>query len=67
LDQVLGLVMLAAYIVAVVGLAAGITWAIVKIFPTERGDAKPDEPKKEASSNDAAPGGRLFRRAKRAS
>jgi hypothetical protein len=65
LEQVLGLVFLAAYITGVVGLAAGITWAIVKIFPTERGDDKKDNEKKQSSTNDAVPGGRLFRKSKR--
>jgi hypothetical protein len=58
--------MLAVYILAVVGLAAAITWAVVKIFPTESNAGKPtDEKKKQPPSNDSVPGGRLFRRAKR--
>ena len=65
MDQVLGLVLLAAYITGVVGLAAGITWVIVTVFPTERGDDKKEDEKKQSSTNDAAPGGRLFRKSKR--
>ena len=67
LEQALGLVFLAAYIAGVVGLAAGITWAIVKIFPTERDEDKKDKDneKKQSSTNDAVPGGRLFRKSKR--
>jgi hypothetical protein len=58
--------MLAAYITGVVGLAAGMTWAVVKIFPTESNSEKPpDEKKKQPPTNDSVPGGRLFRRAKR--
>jgi hypothetical protein len=65
LDQVLGLALLAAYIIGVVAFAAGVTWVIVKLFPTERDGDKRDEQKKEPSTNDAVPSGRLFRRAKR--
>jgi hypothetical protein len=66
LDRVLGLVMLAVYILAVVGLAAAITWAVVRIFPTESNSEKPpDEKKKQPQTNDSQPAGRLFRRAKR--
>jgi hypothetical protein len=57
--------MLAVYITAVVGLAAAITWAVVKIFPTESNSEKPPDEKKQPPSNDSVPGGRLFRRAKR--
>ena len=67
MDQALGLALLAAYIVGVVALAAAITWVVVKLFPTERGDEKTDGRTREPSSNDSAPGGRLFRRAKRGS
>jgi hypothetical protein len=63
LDQVLGLLLLAAYIVGIVGLAALVTFAVVKIFPTERNPKKPDNA--DSSSDDGAGQGRLFRRAKR--
>ena len=36
--------MLTVYIVAIVGLAALVTWAVIKIFPTERTPKKPDKP-----------------------
>jgi hypothetical protein len=76
LDDVLGLIALAGYIVGIVGLAAGITYVVIKIFPTERtpkkdGDAKPAEPeKKERAPSGEAGGGKpaegsLFRRSKR--
>jgi hypothetical protein len=55
------------YIVGIVGLAAAITWAVIKIFPTER---KPKDPDQQESSHPTASsdggGGRLFRRSKRA-
>jgi hypothetical protein len=58
--------MLAAYITGVVGLAAGITLVVVKLFPTKSdSETPPDERKKESPTNDSVPGGRLFRRAKR--
>jgi hypothetical protein len=67
LDQVLGLALLAVYIVGVVAFAAAMTWVVVKLFPTERDGDERDEQQKESSTNDAVPSGRLFRRAKRAS
>jgi len=66
LDQLLGLLLLAGFIVAIVGLAAGVTFAVVKIFPTERTSKKPDKP--ETPSGDGVgtgAAGRLFRKAKR--
>jgi hypothetical protein len=63
LDAFLGLVLLALYIVAIVGLAAGVTYLAVKIFPTkDRPSKKPDA---TPPSDDGAGGGRLFRRSKR--
>jgi len=64
-DQALGLLALAAYIVAIVGLAAAITFAVIKIFPTERNPKKGDKPDKPAANGDGEGVGRLFRRAKR--
>jgi hypothetical protein len=64
LDEILGLLLLAFYIVAVVGLAALITWAVIKIFPTQRTPKKPDKTE-TPSSGDGTGEGRLFRRAKR--
>ena len=64
LDQFLGLLLLAAYITAIVGLAAAVTYVVVRIFPTERTPKKPDKP--EAPSGDGGgAAGRLYRRAKR--
>jgi hypothetical protein len=65
LDDALGLLLLVVYITGIVGLAAGITWAVIKIFPTERNPKKPDkDDSAPPSSPDGA--GRLFRRSKRA-
>jgi hypothetical protein len=69
LDAALGLLLLAAYIVGIVGLAAGITWGVIRIFPTERkpkGD-EPDKPAKSETSpaNGGTGAGSLFRRSKR--
>ncbi len=64
MDEILGLLLLAFYIVAVVGLAALITFAVIKIFPTQRTPKKPDKPE-TPSSGDGSGEGRLFRRAKR--
>ena len=44
LETVLGLLGMLVYIAATIGLAAGVTWLIVKISPTHRrknGGAKP--------------------------
>ena len=69
LDQVIGLLFLAGYIAGIVGLAAGITFAVIKIFPTERNPkkgAKPEEPSANSGSGEQG-GGSLFRRSKRGS
>jgi hypothetical protein len=65
-DTVVGLILLGVYIVAIVSLAAGVTWVVVKLFPTERDGDKPSQNgKKAATGDETAPSGRLFRRAKR--
>jgi hypothetical protein len=66
LDDVLGLALLVCYIVGIVGIAAAITWAVIRIFPTER---KPKNPDKQDSSHPPASAdgaGKLFRKSKRA-
>ena len=72
LDEALGVLLLAVYIVGIVSLAAGITFAVIKIFPTERipkggdEDAKPAKPEPSPANGDAATrAGSLFRRSKR--
>ena len=53
LDEVLGLLALAGYIIGIVGLAAAITWVVIRIFPTERNPKKPDAEEKTASGGAA--------------
>jgi len=65
LDTALGLLALAGYILAIVGLAAVITYTVIRIFPTERNPKKPDNPDKPTTNGDGEGQGRLFRRAKR--
>ena len=50
---------------AILGISAFVTWAVIKIFPTERNPKKPDKPDETSSGNGAEGAGRLFRRAKR--
>jgi hypothetical protein len=35
MEDVLGLLGLIVYVVAVISLAAGVTWLVVKLFPTQ--------------------------------
>jgi hypothetical protein len=65
LEDALGILLLAVYIVAIIGLAAAVTFAVVKIFPTERSPKKPDKPETPQSGDGAEGAGRLFRKAKR--
>jgi hypothetical protein len=68
LDALLGLLLLALYVAAIVALASAVTYGAVKIFPTrdyskekdKDGDSTPKPPSDGSSS-----GGRLFRKAKR--
>jgi hypothetical protein len=67
LNDALGLLLLVVYIVGILGLSAAITYAVVKIFPTERKPKNPDQQESShppASSSDG--GGKLFRKSKRA-
>jgi cytoskeletal protein RodZ len=66
LDDVLGLALLVVYIVGIVGLAAAITWAVIRIFPTERKPKNPDKQESSPPPTTSDGGGRLFRRSKRA-
>jgi hypothetical protein len=65
LDEALGLLLLAAYIVGVVALAAGVTFAVIRIFPTERNPKKDDKEEKPAGNGGGEGSGRLFRGSKR--
>ena len=59
--------MLAGYILGVVGLAAAITYAVIRIFPTERNPKKPDTPETTSDCSSTPRAGSLFRRSKRGS
>ncbi len=66
MDDVLGLLLLVVYISAIVGLAAAITYGVIRIFPTERNPKKPSDTDPPASNRgEESAAGRLFRRAKR--
>ena len=66
LEKILGLLLLAVYIVAIVGLAALVTFAVVKIFPTERTPKKSDKQESSPQApNGSDGGGKLFRKSKR--
>jgi hypothetical protein len=64
-DAALGLLLLAVYIVGIVGLASAITFGVIKIFPTEREPKSDAEQKAPDEENGETPGGSLFRRSKR--
>jgi hypothetical protein len=66
LDDALGLALLVVYIVGIVGLAAAITFAVIRIFPTERKPKDPDKQESSSHPSGSDGGGRLFRRSKRA-
>lgn len=68
MDKFLGLLLLAGYIALIVGLAAFVTYAVIRIFPTERTPKKPDKPDKpeKPASDGGGTGGTLFRKSKRA-
>ena len=70
MDAALGVLLLAVYIVGIISLAAGITYGVIRIFPTERnpkGDEAAAKPAKSESSpaNGGTGAGSLFRRSKR--
>jgi hypothetical protein len=65
LDEALGLLLLAAYIVGVIALAAGVTYAVIRIFPTERNPKKDDKEEKPGGNGGGEGSGSLFRRSKR--
>jgi hypothetical protein len=61
LEQALGLLILAFYVVAIMALAGIVTYGVIRLFPTKDRPDKPDSP-----SEDGTGAGRLFRKAKRA-
>ena len=42
MNNVLGLLGLVFYVVAVISVAAGVTWVVVKLFPTQEKKKKAD-------------------------
>jgi hypothetical protein len=66
LDDALGLLLLVVYIVGILGISAGITYAVVRIFPTERTPKNPDKQESSHPPASSDGGGKLFRRSKRA-
>jgi hypothetical protein len=49
-ETALGLIGLLVYAAAIIGLAAAVTWVVVKVSPSE----KPDKPEPTADDADAA-------------
>ena len=64
LDALLGLALLALYVIGMVALAAGVTYLAIRIFPTKDTSKKEDDDK-PPPADDGAGAGRLFRRSKR--
>jgi hypothetical protein len=69
LDAALGVLLLAVYIVGIISLAAGMTYGVIRIFPTERKpkgeESAPAPAKSETPANGGTQAGSLFRRSKR--
>jgi hypothetical protein len=42
MDTVLGLIGLIVFVVAVISLAAGVTWVVVKLFPQQEKKPQPE-------------------------
>jgi hypothetical protein len=49
MDTVLGLFVMAIWIVGVIALAAGVTWAVIKLSPGDRSGKEPEEAPSESS------------------
>jgi hypothetical protein len=64
LDALLGLALLALYVIGMVALAAGVTYLAIRIFPT-KDTSKKEGDDKPPPADDGAGAGRLFRRSKR--
>ena len=62
MDRALGLLLLIVYVAAIVGLSAGVTFVVIRLFPVKSKTNKPDDP---SDDGDGGPAGKLFRRAKR--
>jgi len=48
MSTLLDLLGVVAFIILIISLAAGVTWAVVKISPTPNGDEKAAEPRSSA-------------------
>jgi hypothetical protein len=48
MDTILGLIVMAIWIVGVIALAAGVTWAVIRLSPGERSNKKPEEAPSES-------------------
>jgi hypothetical protein len=44
MNNVIGLLGLALFIVCVIGLAAGITWLVIRVTPKKHEEPKPETP-----------------------
>jgi hypothetical protein len=65
LDAALGLLLLVLYIVGIVGLAALVTFAAIKLFPTKDRPSKKGDDSPPPANGGGNAAGRLFRKAKR--
>jgi len=61
LDKFFGLLLLVVYVALIVGLAAGVTFVVIKLFPVKPKASEPEPPSEDGNG----PSGRMFRRAKR--
>ena len=51
MDAVLGLLGMTVYMAAVMALAAGVTWAVIRLSPGGKSDKKPEQAQTESSSD----------------
>ena len=67
MSDAFGLLLLVVYIVLILAISAGITFAVIKIFPTVRTPKDPDKTDDSDSKRGTeSQAGSLFRRSKRA-
>lgn len=51
MDTILGLLGILVWIAAVMALAAGVTWAVIRLSPGGKSDKKPEQAPIESSSD----------------
>jgi hypothetical protein len=51
MDTILGLLGILVWIAAVMALAAGVTWAVIRLSPGGKSDKKPEQAQTESSSD----------------